>query len=228
LRHPENTLPAYRAAFDDNADFIEVDVRTTSDGKLVIMHDETVDRCTDGHGEVASMTLDDIRSLDAGVKFGPAFRSTHVPTFEEVLKFARGKLGVYIDAKRVAAADLVAAVRRSGLEDQVVVYGRMQLLRDVMKLEPRLNVMPEARDLETVARILEDLRPRVIAFDERDFQNPIIALARRSKTDIYVDRLGSADNPESWEDAVRRGATGIQTDRPAEVVQFLRSKKLHR
>lgn len=228
LHHPENTLPAYRAAFDAGADFIETDVRTTSDGKIVIMHDGTVDRCTDGHGEVASMTLAQIRTLDAGVKFGSAFRSTPVPTFDEVLQFARGRLGVYIDAKRISAADLVVAVRRSGLEDQVLVYGSTELLRGVAKVEPRIKVMPEAGDVENASRLLEELRPRVMAFDVLDFRDPIIALARRARADVYVDRLGSADNADSWKDAVRRGATGIHTDGPAEVVQFLRSKKLHR
>src|SRR5689334_475392 len=131
LHHPENTLPAYRAAFEAGADFIEADVRTTSDGRLVIMHDGTVDRSTDGRGDVASMTFAEIRKLDAGVKFGPDFRNTPVPTFEEVLDFARGKLGVYIDAKRISAADLVAAVRRSGLEEHVLVYGNIDLQRAV-------------------------------------------------------------------------------------------------
>src|SRR5215475_6031253 len=73
LHHPENTMPAYRAAVEAGADFIETDVRTTSDGKLVIMHDATVDRCTDGHGEVSAMTLEQIRKLDAGAKFPGEF-----------------------------------------------------------------------------------------------------------------------------------------------------------
>src|SRR5512141_3111650 len=85
LRHPENTMPAYRAALDAGADFIETDVRTTADGRLVIMHDGSVDRTTGGHGEVAGMTFAEIRELDAGAKFAPAFRGTAVPTFEEVL-----------------------------------------------------------------------------------------------------------------------------------------------
>ena len=228
LRHPENTMPAYRAALEAGADFIETDVRTTSDGKLVIMHDATVDRCTNGHGEVAAMTFDEIRKLDAGVKFGAAFQGTSVPTFEEVLEFARGKIGVYIDSKRISAVDLVAAVRKFGMEDQVVVYGNMDLHHGVQKLEPRIKVMPEAGSAETAAKFIEELRPRVIAFDARDFKDEIIAVALQAKAGIYVDRLGPADTPESWEDAIGRGATGIQSDRPAELVQFLRTKKLHR
>ena len=227
LRHPENTMPAYRAAVEAGADFIETDVRTTSDGRLVIMHDGSVDRCTDGHGDVASMTFDEIRKLDAGAKFGPAFRGTPVPSFEEVLEFAKGKIGVYIDAKRISAADLVAAVRRFGLEDHVVVYGGMELHRGIAKLEPRIKVMPEAGSVENATRFIDELRPRVIAFDARDFQDAVIGVARQAKAGIYVDRLGAADKPEFWEDAIQRGATGIQSDHPAELVQFLRVKKLH-
>ena len=66
------------------------------------MHDASVDRCTDGRGDVAAMTFAEIRKLDAGAKFGDAFRGTAVPAFEEVLEFARGKIGVYIDAKLVS------------------------------------------------------------------------------------------------------------------------------
>jgi glycerophosphoryl diester phosphodiesterase len=227
LHHPENTMPAYRAALDAGADFIETDVRTTSDGKLVIMHDSSVDRCTNGHGEVAAMTLAEIRKLDAGAKvYG--FRGTPVPTFEEVLEFARGKIGVYIDAKRISAADLVAAVRKFGMEDQVVVYGGMELHRGVRQLEPRIQVMPEAGSVEAAAKSIAEMQPRVMAFDARDFKDEIIALALQAKTGIYVDRLGADDTPESWADAIRRGATGIQSDHPAELVQFLRKQKRHR
>src|SRR5271157_4437161 len=68
LQRPENTIPAFQEAIRVGADFIEVDVQTTSDGKLVLSHDATVDRCTDGKGRVDSMTFEQIEELDAGVK----------------------------------------------------------------------------------------------------------------------------------------------------------------
>src|SRR5262249_44097758 len=110
----------------------------------------------------------------------------------------------------------------------VVLYGGMELQRGVQRLEPRIKVMPEAGNVEFAKKFIEELRPKVIAFDARDFQDPIIAVAREANAGIYVDRLGTADNPASWDDAIRRGATGIQSDHPAELVEFLRSKKLHR
>jgi len=121
LHHPENTMAAFQAAYEAGADFFELDVRTTSDGKLVLSHDATVDRCTNGRGEVAKMTFDEIRKLDAGIKMGPQFAGTKVPTFDEALEFAHGKIGVYIDAKRISAKDLVDAVERHDLVDHVVV-----------------------------------------------------------------------------------------------------------
>src|SRR5271169_2891014 len=65
LHHPENTLPAYQEAIRVGADFIEVDVRTTADGRLVLCHDNTVNRTTDGTGEVSSLTFEQIEHLDA-------------------------------------------------------------------------------------------------------------------------------------------------------------------
>src|SRR5215471_12696377 len=110
LHHPENTLPAFRAAIDAGADFIEVDVRTTADGRLVLMHDGTVDRCTNGHGEVSKMTFDEIRKIDAGAKSGPEFAGTQVPTFEAAMELAKGKIGVYIDSKSISPQNLVDTV----------------------------------------------------------------------------------------------------------------------
>jgi glycerophosphoryl diester phosphodiesterase len=77
-------------------------------------------------------------------------------------------------------------------------------------------------------KLAEELKPKVIAFSARDFTDEIIAMARDNKAEIYVDRLGDADRAEIWQDAVDRGADGIQTDRPAELVRYLRSKGYHR
>jgi glycerophosphoryl diester phosphodiesterase len=93
LERPENTIPVFREAIRVGADFIEVDVQTTADGKLVLSHDATVDRCTDGKGRIGAMPFDQVEALDAGVKKGAQFAGTKIPTFDEVLDLARGKIG---------------------------------------------------------------------------------------------------------------------------------------
>lgn len=82
---PENTLEAFKMAAEANAGQIELDVRVSKDGALVVMHDESVDRTTTGKGKVAELTLAEIKSFDAGIKFGEAFKGATVPTFEEAL-----------------------------------------------------------------------------------------------------------------------------------------------
>ncbi|PWJ55321.1 putative AlkP superfamily pyrophosphatase or phosphodiesterase [Dyadobacter jejuensis] len=83
--HPENTLPAFEEAIRLGAQMIEFDIQLTKDGVMVIMHDGTVDRTTDGHGAVSELTFAQIRTLDAGLKKSEAFKGTPVPTFEETL-----------------------------------------------------------------------------------------------------------------------------------------------
>ena len=224
LQHPENTLPAYQSAIGLGVDFIEVDVRTTADGHLVVMHDSTVDSRTDGQGAIAKMTLKEIRALDAGIKFAPQFAGTRVPTFDEVLDLVRGRIGIYIDAKQVSAADLVAALDRHRMRETVVVYGGLPLLKEIAALAPQVKVMPEAVSPATLRAAIQTLRPRVIAFYARDFTDDLIALAKKTGAGIYVDRLGPADTPAVWQDAIDRGATGIQTDRPAALLEYLRAK----
>jgi glycerophosphoryl diester phosphodiesterase len=223
LRRPENTIPAFEEAIRVGADFIEVDVRTTADGKLVLSHDGTVDRCTDGHGEVSKMSFDQIRALDAGIKRGAEFAGTRVPTFDEVLDLARGRIGIYVDVKDVSAKDLVQHIVNHGMADHVVIYsGRIS--KDIQDLNPNLKIMPESVNAEIVQKLIAALHPKVIAFGARDFTPEIIAIVKRADAEIYVDRMGSTDNAEGWQSAIDAGADGIQTDKPGELVEYLRSK----
>src|SRR2546423_13072452 len=79
---PENTLAAFRKAIELGCDYVELDVRRTRDGALILMHDRTVDRTTNGTGQVSELTLSQIRSLDAGSKAGAQWKGERVPTFE--------------------------------------------------------------------------------------------------------------------------------------------------
>ncbi len=85
IEFPENTLPAYRKAIELGVEMIECDVNITRDGQLVMIHDATLDRTTNGTGRVSSLTFDEIQRLDAGAKFNPEFAGVRVPSTEETL-----------------------------------------------------------------------------------------------------------------------------------------------
>jgi glycerophosphoryl diester phosphodiesterase len=225
LAHPENTLPAYQAAVDAGADYFEVDVRTTRDGKLVLLHNATVDARTLSTGPLREMTFDQVRALDAGIRFSAAFAGTKIPTFEEALALARrAGAGVYVDVKDASPEALLDALNRHAMAERVVVYGGFETLQRLATANPKIRVMPEAVNVDVARRNLAAMKPRVVAFDRNDFLDPVVELVKAAGAEVYVDRLGAQDDAAHWEDAVRRGATGIQTDKPSELVQFLRAR----
>jgi len=99
-RAPENTLASIRRAALDGAAMVEVDVKLTAEGRPVLFHDDRLDRTTDGHGPVASATLDMLGALDAGAWFGPEFAGEPIPTLEEAVETILGLgLGVNLEIK---------------------------------------------------------------------------------------------------------------------------------
>lgn len=96
---PENTMEAFQKGVEMKADYIEIDVQMTEDGELVVIHDTTVDRTTNGTGKVGDLTLEEIEQLDAGSWFSEVYAGEEVPTFEEVLDAFRGKTGILIELK---------------------------------------------------------------------------------------------------------------------------------
>ncbi|NUH86230.1 glycerophosphodiester phosphodiesterase [Bacillus firmus] len=108
---PENTIAGFDLAVDMKADYIEIDVQRSKDGELVVIHDTTVDRTTDGTGKVGNLTFDYLRSLDAGSWKGEQFAGEPIPTFEEILDRYHGKVGILIELK---APELYP-----GIEEQV-------------------------------------------------------------------------------------------------------------
>lgn len=96
---PENTLSAFNKAIEVGSDMVELDVRFSKDGELVVIHDETLERTTTGKGRVIEKTLNELRELDAGSKFHPCFRGERIPTLREVLEGIKGKILVNIELK---------------------------------------------------------------------------------------------------------------------------------
>lgn len=120
---PENTMASYKLAYELGADVIETDVQLTKDGEIIIMHDTTVDRTTNGKGAVKELTLDQIRQLDAGSKFSAAFKGEKVPTLREFLQEFKGKDVVLLIETKAKGLEqkLVDEIEEEGMTHQVLV-----------------------------------------------------------------------------------------------------------
>jgi glycerophosphoryl diester phosphodiesterase len=148
-RFPENTLAAFKGAVDAGAHMIELDVSLTRDRQLVVIHDDTVDRTTDGSGSVRALTLEEIGRMDGGSWFDPAFEGERLPTLAQVLDAVKGRLLVNIEIKpeafeRHQPADaverqVVQLVREKNMRDDVLVSSfEWQVLENIYKMEPAI------------------------------------------------------------------------------------------
>ncbi|HEX4836110.1 MAG TPA: glycerophosphodiester phosphodiesterase family protein [bacterium] len=142
---PENTLAAIRLALDHGAPAVECDVQRTKDRHLVVIHDQTVDRTTDGRGPVAAHALEDLLRLDAGRWFGPAFAGERIPTLDEVLEVAGGRALLKLEIKNGPTfyegieQQMVEAIGRRGMEEDVLLISfDHESLRRVRALSPRI------------------------------------------------------------------------------------------
>ncbi len=204
--YPENTLKAVRAALEMGADVVEVDVRVTSDGYPVVIHDETVDRTTNGTGAVSEMTLEEIRSLDAG-------EGEKVPLLSEVVEEVAGKAVLAVELKvREAVRLALDVVRGAGtLDATVFISFDAESLRLVKKLEPR--ALTGLIYMKPPGAILEAKEIGAFAV------LPYYRLATE-KAVKFAKRLGLVvvawvvDDPDLAIELWKRGVDGIATNKP--------------
>lgn len=147
---PENTIASTDSALKYGAKWIELDVRKSKDGVLFNLHDETLDRTTNGQGLLSEMLSEDVRQLDAGSWFGPQFAGTPVPTIAEMLDYLQGKAYVFFDVKRgTPIPTLVNLVREKGFADKSFFwFGDEAMLREFISLAPEMKIKVNAGDIE--------------------------------------------------------------------------------
>jgi glycerophosphoryl diester phosphodiesterase len=193
---PEQTMAAFEAAIAAGVDAIEADVHLTRDGQLVMLHDELVDRTTDGHGAVAGMTLAEVSALDAGSWFGPGYRGSRVPTLEQLLDLARAAGTVLcLEAKGSDHAQTLAIAHaiadrlaiRGELETHVISSFDHAALASVGARQPRLGLAPDRLPERGPAAIDE-----VIGQAQR-LGAPIMQIHHAELTDEMVAALHAAD-----------------------------------
>lgn len=140
---PENTMAGYYLSYELGADLIETDLQQTKDGHIIVMHDATVDRTTNGTGAVADMTLEEIRSLDAGIKFGEEFAGEKVPTFREFLEGFKDKdVVLLVELKAVNIEEQVLQeIMEVGVEDKVVLQSfNMESIEKFREIAPQISL----------------------------------------------------------------------------------------
>jgi glycerophosphoryl diester phosphodiesterase len=221
--YPENSIAAIRAAVERKLDYVEVDVRTTVDGHLVLMHDKTVDRTTTGRGLVSALSVAQIRGLDAGVKKGASSAGEKVPLFSEALLHMSGKIGAYVDVKDADPQAVLAELEKHGMLEEAVIYsGSNEVLATMAALSPDARIMPEVDSMQDLRSATAMLHPKVVAMEWKGFSEDLVKRVRDSGAEVFLDLLGAGDTPEGVLRAIAAGVGGVQTDDPDMVLGAMR------
>jgi len=144
---PENTMPAFKLALDMDADGIELDVHFSKDGKIVVCHDEKIDRTSNGQGKITDYTYEELLAFDFGVKFAPEFKGTKIPLLSEVYElFAPTGKVVNVEIKSIdpaIPAALVALEKECGMEGRVIYssFDHEQIARTLVA-DPNAFIAP--------------------------------------------------------------------------------------
>jgi glycerophosphoryl diester phosphodiesterase len=219
---PENTAPAIEHAIRDLLEWVEVDVRLSKEGVHVLVHDSTVDRITDGAGQVADLTVKQLKQLDAGSKFAPRFAGTRILTLAECLALSKQRINLYLDCKQIAPQQLVAEIEAAGMTDQVVVFDSISTLQQIRELsQGRIAVMPKWHPAAgEQAPWLDELRPAIVEIDAPQITPGICATFHNRGIRVQAKVLGPWDHSAVWERMLTAGVDYVQTDLPEEFLAF--------
>jgi glycerophosphoryl diester phosphodiesterase len=224
---PENSLAAYQKAIDIGCDFVEIDIRTTKDGKFVSIHNSKVDEYTAGSkGKVSEMNLDELRSLDIGIKTGPERKGTKIPTFEEILELCKGKTGIYLDLKAAPVTQLVDIIKKYGMEKDIIWYISSSDTKDIDELRtscPDCLLMPDPGAEENIKTVASKFHPCILATDMDKLGEKFVNTAHLYNTMVISDEKAGTEN--EWRQMLEWKTDGIQTDNPEELISFLKSRK---
>jgi glycerophosphoryl diester phosphodiesterase len=161
---PENTLEAARLVFEQGFDWLELDVHQTADDQLVVIHDATLERTTNGAGLVADKTLAALRSLDAGSWFSPKYQGAVLPTLAEAIDLAlEWNKSIYIELKKADPALVLELVREKAFLDHCFFWsfdwGQIEAL---LALEPKANIMVRTLDHPSLDTLFEKTSPAIV------------------------------------------------------------------
>lgn len=245
---PENSIAAIENSIREGVDVVELDVQKTKDGQLILMHDKTLDRTTTGKGKIADWTLKDIRSLY--LKNGAALKTIHrVPTLEEALLATKGRVMVNLDKAYPIFDEIFPILEKTGTVSQIIMKGSKPVAdvkNDLGNYLNRILYMPiihldQPGAMQQIDDFMQELHP--VAF-ELLFESDTCQVPKQVKTKlegkskIWYNTLwntmaGGHDDDMSLENPDKGygylidelGATIIQTDRAAYLLDYLQSRK---
>jgi glycerophosphoryl diester phosphodiesterase len=214
---PENTIPAIRSAVEKGVGMIEFDVQLSKDGRLVIMHDPTVNRTTNGKGKVEDLTFEELRALDAGSWFDPKFARTQIPTLKEVLEVIPTTIQCNVHLKNSpgvaeAAAKVIAELGRL---KQCLLACTKEQAEEARRAVPAVqicNMSRQGRDRQAYIQLTIDTKCEYIQLHRNNgTENLAASVKTLHGKGVTVNYFGTED-PKTIKELAKAGVDYILTD----------------
>lgn len=224
---PENSLASYEEAIKCGADYVEIDLRTSKDGLLMILHDDTVDRMTNGAGKVAEKTWAELQSLQLKNPNPNDVVAYRIPEFREVLRLCKNRINIYLDFKDADVAETWKQIQAEGMEKQIVVY--INKIPDYKKWRNAAPQMPLMTSLFEEVKNKDQLRyflgqVKIEALDNIS-DKEMVQTAQNEGVAVWLDVQSASEGPQVWDSVLQKGMNGLQTDHPDELIKYLKTNK---
>jgi glycerophosphoryl diester phosphodiesterase len=223
---PENTLKAFRDAIAYHLDYVEVDLRTTNDNQLVVMHDATLDRMTTRKGAVKESSAYEIEKCFVLDKSKPQFGQHKVPLFSEVLDLCKGRIKIYLDFKDADVKATWELIQSKGMEKSFVVYiNHINQYISWRQLAPQVPLMVSLPDSVTNVKALNSfldiVDAEILDGDITNYSMEMVKLAIERNRDVWLDFQQPDEGPNHWIKGTTLGISGFQSDKPRELKVWL-------
>lgn len=251
--YPENSIPAIESIIRMGADIMELDLKLTKDSVLVLSHDWTIDRCTNGKGRVSDYTLDELKQFRLRRAHGVTTDSLHICTLREALECCKDRICVNVDQGYEYYDMVLAITEELGVTDQILIKGKHSVATVAEKMashEHNMMYMPiidiqkeqgqklfqEYMDTKTVPLAYEVCWKKLTPEVSDCFKKVVESGSKLWVNTIwgslcgYLDddkALDCGDPAEVYDQVIALGASMIQTDRPEQLLNYLRKKGLH-
>ena len=226
---PENTISAIQKALDMNVDRIEIDIHQTKDNQLILMHDLTLDRTTNGHGLIKDYTLNELLDLDAGSKFNSSFQNEKIPSLTEVLNLVNGRKELIIEVKKGneyypnIEENLVRLIHENQAQDWIIIHSfSTKVIEKIHSLSPEIRLHKLFIGNLPFSNYIYSDHLEYFNFDNYDYisEYSINYHFATRKIINYLKSTGkkvniwTVNDHQSIEDLLHLGVNGIITDNP--------------
>ena len=226
---PENTIRGMKALLPSGIKYIEIDVRTSKDGELVIMHDGSLKRTTNSKARVNDLTLEELQKVKVTGWFNFRFRKNDIPTLEEVCvlisewnqKNPMQQVHLYVDCKEADPEKLLSILKKHKLDDSSVFYGKDTYLQKLRELDSSLKIMPGLKSLEDLETKVASLKPYAFDVSYSSLTPELVTAIHSHGIRVFSDLLFLNDRKSSYQRAIKMRVDVIQTDRAKKALRVV-------